>query len=413
MVANQEKTPPELIFAMDQFAEYYAHHDIDNVPGLQSREFGFMFFNKGFVHRHVGFPRREELQRYVAERAPSHAYYSSAYFERPGAKTMAEKGWLGADLIFDLDADHVKGSEGLPYDQMLLRVKEELIRLYDRFICSDLGFTEDQTEIVFSGGRGYHVHVYADSVKKLGSHERREIVDYITGTDLDLNLLLSSTIVEESERGKPMRSTRLPMVTDGGWYGKARNGLNAFLGQLEAMPREQVIELLTAEGMKKTQASRIHNVLFEQGRMERMLNEGILELLTDRDEDMKSLMSIVEKKVIRTEGGQTDEPVTSDIHRLIRLPGSLHGKTSLRVVSLSRDELTHFDPLRDAVAEFGEGAVTVYSTKTFTPESLGGESVQIKEGVNEIPVRLALFLILRRQVTLNPGRDDNTQRSSP
>ena len=33
---------------------------------------------------------------------------------------MGEKGWCGADLIFDLDADHiVKG----PYDQMLSRVK--------------------------------------------------------------------------------------------------------------------------------------------------------------------------------------------------------------------------------------------------------------------------------------------------
>lgn len=410
---NKQKTPPELEFARQQFASYYAHHQIDAVPDLRSREFGFMFFDKGFVHRHVGFAKREELQRYVVERAPSHAYYSSAYFERPGAKTMAEKGWLGADLIFDLDADHVKGSEGLPYNQMLQRVKEELIRLYDRYICSDLGFAEDQTEIVFSGGRGYHVHVYADSVRKLGSHERREIVDYITGTDLDLNLLLSSTIVEESERGKPMRSTRLPTATDGGWYGKARKGLNAFLGQLQAMPREQVIELLTAEGMKKSQASRIHSVLFEEGRMERMLDEGILELLTDRDEDMKSLMSIAQKRVVKSEGGQTDEPVTSDVHRLIRLPGSLHGKTSLRVVSLSRDDLTNFDPLRDAVADFGEGTVTVYSTKAFPSESLGGESVQIKEGANDIPVGNALFLILRRQVTLNPPKNSQPQRSSP
>ncbi|MCA1813180.1 MAG: hypothetical protein LC624_04420 [Halobacteriales archaeon] len=30
--------------------------------------------------------------------------------------------------------------------------------------------------------------------------------------------------------------------------------------------------------------------------------------------------------------GETDEPVTSDVKRLIRLPGSVHGKTGLRVV---------------------------------------------------------------------------------
>ena len=116
---------------------------------------------------------------------------------------------------------------------------------------------------------------------------------------------------------------------------------------------------------------------------------------------------------MKSEGGQTDEPVTSDVHRLIRLPGSLHGKTSLRVVSLSRDALTHFDPLRDAVADFGEGTVTVHSARAFTSESLGGESVQIEEGANDIPVRNALFLILRRQVTLNPPKDPPAQRSSP
>ncbi len=35
--------------------------------------------------------------------------------------------------------------------------------------------------------------------------------------------------------------------------------------------------------------------------------------------------------------------------RLIRLPGSLHGKTGLKVVTLTRDQMDDFDPLRDAV----------------------------------------------------------------
>ena len=40
---------------------------------------------------------------------------------------MAEKGWCGgADLIFDLDADHIVHG---PYDLMLARVKEETEKL--------------------------------------------------------------------------------------------------------------------------------------------------------------------------------------------------------------------------------------------------------------------------------------------
>ena len=51
---------------------------------------------------------------------------------------MSDKGWLGADLIFDLDADHIVRG---PYDVMLARVKEELFKLID-MLTSELGFFE-------------------------------------------------------------------------------------------------------------------------------------------------------------------------------------------------------------------------------------------------------------------------------
>ncbi len=404
--------PPELSFAARWFSEYYETHRVEEVPGFRGREFGFMFFDRGYVHRHLGFQDRSELGRYLADRAPSHAYYSTAYYERPGARTMAEKGWLGADLIFDLDADHVKGSEGLPYEQMLLKVKEQMIRLYDGFVCSDLGFGEDETEIVFSGGRGYHIHVYAESVRKLGSHERREIVDYITAADIDLGLLLSTTVVREGTRGKLLRSTRLPLASDGGWYGKSRMAINRLLDDLGKMTREEAVDLLVAEGMKKSQANRTYSLLFEEGRKEIMLRDSILDSLTEKDDELKRFLLVLQKKTIELMSGQTDEPVTSDIHRLIRLPGSLHGKTSLRVVSLTRDELTGFDPLRDASADFPDETVRVYSTSSFTSEPVGGEAAAVKEGFNELPVRTALFLLLRRKVTLQPpARKADVQQS--
>ena len=57
---------------------------------------------------------------------PSHIYYSSAYYQTPGAPTMDTKKSTGADLIFDLDADHlVRG----PYPVMLSRVREETVKL--------------------------------------------------------------------------------------------------------------------------------------------------------------------------------------------------------------------------------------------------------------------------------------------
>lgn len=400
MVASQQSVLPELVFARRQFADYYSRHSMSSVRNLESREFGFMFFDKTYVHRHVGFSDAASLGRYLSQKAPSHAYYSAAYYQKPWAGTMKEKEWLGADLIFDLDADHVRGSESLPYQQMLQRVKEVLMRLYDEFICADFGFSEKDTEIVFSGGRGYHIHVYSDAVRRMGNHERREIVDYITAQELDLGILLSTRAVEETGHGKTLKSTRLPELAEGGWYAKTRMALTRFLDSLESMTMEQAIECLTKEGMTKRQAERMHAVLFEEGRKSRLLNENILDLLTDRDGDMRKLISIIRGKSVEWMGGQTDEPVTSDIHRLIRLPGSLHGKTSLKVVSLTREELAGFDPLRDAVADFPEGTVSVLSERAFTSDPLGGEAVSLVEGLNEIPLSMALFLILRRKVTM-------------
>jgi len=44
---------------------------------------------------------------------------------------------------------------------------------------------------------------------------------------------------------------------------------------------------------------------------------------------------------------EIDEPVTIDIHRLIRYPGSLHGKTGFKVQELYPDDLDDFNPLNE------------------------------------------------------------------
>ena len=78
------------------------------------------------MRRHIGFSDRGEMESYILNLIPQHTYYSTAYYEKPYAGTMADKGWSGADLIFDLDADHiVRGA----YDQMLARVKVETEKL--------------------------------------------------------------------------------------------------------------------------------------------------------------------------------------------------------------------------------------------------------------------------------------------
>jgi len=52
------------------------------------------------------------LYKYILEeKTPIHLYYSSAYYEEPSADKMDLKGWLGSDLIFDIDSDHYPGCD--------------------------------------------------------------------------------------------------------------------------------------------------------------------------------------------------------------------------------------------------------------------------------------------------------------
>ena len=79
------------------------------------------------------------MRDFLKKNVPSHVYHSAAYYEIPGAPTMAKKNWLGADLVFDLDADHLEGSESMEYHQMLDMVKSQFQKLIDDFLLGDFG----------------------------------------------------------------------------------------------------------------------------------------------------------------------------------------------------------------------------------------------------------------------------------
>ena len=211
---------PEQEYAMRWFRDYYSRSAMPAPFDFTGREFGFMFFDKDFVRRHVGFRSPEDLGRYLVSQVPMHVYYSSAHYENPSAPKMEQKGWRGADLVFDLDADHIPGADKMSYEEMLYVVKQDMIRLLDDFLLGDLGFAENEVRITFSGGRGYHAHVQSDRVQRLGSHERSEVVDFVSGTDLDFEWIFKerSSMKKEFKTGtKVEMSTLIPPEGSGGW----------------------------------------------------------------------------------------------------------------------------------------------------------------------------------------------------
>jgi len=395
-------------FVMNMFSRHYREEALLMPERFAKREFGFMFFDRDFVMRHLSFPTRAALKKYLVEQVPSHVYYSCAYYEKPDAPTMAEKKWLGADLIFDLDADHVEGAKTLPYDKMLERVKEEVTRLLDEFLLGDLGFEEDDLRIVFSGGRGYHIHISNPRVLKLSSHERREIVDYVTGTGLDIDWVFPPTSFETGrfmDRIDTAQKRRMPGLADGGWRGRIRKGVDRLFEELddlnEATGLARLRELVSKANIElgKKTLDGLYDDLFSGKRgsrgIDRIRSEDTFEVFSEK-RHTDAFLAIAEVMVKGNMKGETDEPVTSDIKRLIRLPSSLHGKTGFEVVPLTREKLDSFNPFDDAVPKaFGNQLVRVVCEKPVQVR-LKGDSYSLDQGQNDVPEYVAVHLVCRR-----------------
>jgi len=358
------------MFLQKKFREYYSKAELELPRRFTRREYGFMFFEKSIMARHIAFSRSEEIRRFLIEKTPAHVFYSSAYYSKPYENDMRDKEWLGADLIFDLDADHLNLPENCTYEQMLVLVKKETKKLVEDFLIGDFGFKD--VELVFSGSRGYHIHVYDREVLNLNSRERREIIDYITANGIDLELMLGN------------ENYTIPSEREPGWYGRIGRAVREYADRIVSMEKsEAVAELKKIEGIGDKKAEKIYGGLKKLRGNPKIVNALPREFIEYLKENV----------AIELSRGETDEPVTSDIHRLIRLPTSLHGKTGLVVKPLSFEDFDEFDPLQDAIA-FGDGLLQMRVLKPFSI-NIKDFHANVKEGIIEMPEYAAVFACAR------------------
>jgi len=325
--------------------------------------------------RHVSFRGDDELNEFLRTRVPQHAYYSTALYENPSAPEMDEKGWLGAELVFDIDIDHVDtpckelhdtwrcrncgaegrgqlracpvcGSENLERkswvcDICINAARDEALKLLD-LLENDFGISRDEASITFSGHRGFHVHVQREDLLGLDQDARREISDYVRGLGLEVELLLR----------------------------RSKGGLYAFRYNAETPGWPGRIAKYSALMLS-----------------ERITGGSLPEL-------PKAEWTRLIKLAVDELSAKIDEKVTIDVHRLIRLPGTLHGKTGLKVLELSASELealTAEDILRRALV-FGNEEVRVRIDKP--PSRALFYTVEGSSGVIKAPLHLALYLCL-------------------
>ena len=372
-----------------RFGDFYRRSEVTLPPRADDREWGYIPWTSGpdtTMVRHKSTLDLGNTAAFLERERPRHVYFSAGSYEAPGASTMEQKGWLGSDLVFDLDADHLPsvtlGED--TYAQMLAKCKDALYRLLD-FLERDFGF-EDLT-VTFSGGRGYHVHVRDEGVYDLEREERREIVDYVRGNELDLETLVREETVEGLGLKNPTNKRMLP--TDGGWGRRVTARLEAFADDLmERGEADSVASLSAFEGVGEKSARAIYNAVSNNTAAVRAGN-------VDVHPAFLKVARMYIDETVEAENAPIDEPVTTDTNRLIRFPGTLHGGSGFEVQRLTREQLDDFDPLVDAIPETFVGHDITVDVQAERTLELLGETLTVRPGVVSVPEYAGVFLMAR------------------
>ncbi len=363
--------------------------------------------------RHRSFNTINRFHAVLADVVPSDVYHSCAYYENPDYD-MDKKGWIGSDVVFDIDADHIPTSCNKIHDEFrcvkcgfegrgitpevcpcceatkfetkiwacdlcIQSAREEATKLLD-MLEKDFGFSKSEIHTFFSGHRGYHIHLEDEAVRSLDAMARKEIVDYVTG--LGLSILDKEKSEKRGKRGES--KSKHFALHDFGWNRRLKAGMERFLQNASPEDLKEVAIRNKALLDKKDAV------------IERAINDGRWDSIPGVS--VQTWLKLSEH-VREAEAAKIDTVVTTDIHRLIRMNGTLHGKTGLRKVEFPASDLESYDPFVGAVA-FKKGNVKV--SVSDAPEfRLGGETLgPYKNQTVELPVAAAVLLICKKRAVL-------------
>lgn len=364
----------------NSFREYYfKSKHVEEPRHIEEREFGYTLFGEKGMIRHLSFPSMGELVATLLRETPSDFFCSNGYYKFP-TKTMQEKEWVGADLIFDIDgkdldlpciASHsfaacsncglvtqtemrafscasCHGSRAdnisVPCIRCVDASKKETKKLMG-FLRSDLGIGQEQTRVYFSGNNGFHIHVIDDEFAKLDSAARSDLVGFLLGS----GFMPESIGVRKAQDGKPC-VVKFPR------------------GGIEYGWRRRMAEKLKIDGSSPL---RLYNTVSNMG-------------------GYSAFKSALEKSAIEM-GVRVDAQVTTDVHRIFRMPGTLNSKSGM--AKMLCNDLETFDPFSEACV-LGDARVQV-KIRCPVKFRLKGKSFNISKESAELPAYAAVFLICK------------------
>lgn len=380
---------PENVFVRNKFREYYSGEGRKFLLPVEftSREFGVGWEDK-IDYRHKSFANENELRDYLAREAPFYISYSTARYSFPGARPMEKKNFQGADIAFDLDKPRSQPEHDhstVMCEFCLEKTREDALLFVEEFLLDDFGLSEKEIQIVFSGSKGYHFHVHTPQVQKLSSNARKELCDYVAAYGVEAGKLFTE---DKFGTRKADYSLLGPSFESKGWGAKVFTAIRKF------------VETAGEAKLKESGLSPQKTKLFLEKRTEilQKISSGRWSSPQGLEEFWKELAA----KAISDKRVELDAPVSFDMARLIRMPGSLHGDTGLLTVTLSKNELSKFEPLKDAVV-FKKGFVQVEGTPFLAASrvSFMGQEFGVVSGLKtEVPEGLAVMLLRKGKAQL-------------
>ena len=387
MIVADKSTSLNIMLLRNAFREYYFRYSkIPETPEhIEQREFGYMQFGAGMI-RHLSFRNIGELLAILIKEVPSDVYCSNAYYRFP-TYPMQEKQWIGADLIFDIDAkdlhlpcefthsyfvctncSQVQDSKFelcpscntgkltqtlIPCNKCNYALKKEVKHLVDLLI-NDLGIKEKSIRIYFSGNNGYHIHVLDNEFYRLDSQARSDIAGYIMGNDIRAE----SIGVRKASSSSSVVDFSVKFPKSGMMYGWRRR-------------------LAKKLGIDQLSISKLDKIVQQKGGYSGFKSELL--------------------KMAREMGIRIDPLVTMDVHRVFRMAGTLNSKSGLTKVLCK--EIESFDPPRDAC--FLTDKEVNVNIKSPIKLKLKGQSFSLKKQTTKLPAYAAIYLICKRlaQVT--------------
>ncbi|MFH1107045.1 MAG: DNA primase catalytic subunit PriS [Candidatus Micrarchaeota archaeon] len=374
----------EKAFAQEAFKEYYRRH-LKAPPQIYAREFGFGF-EKKIDFRHRAFETETALQEFIQREAPLYMSYSAAYYRYPAAQPMQNKEFLGADLVFDLDAQTAHEAHNPVFcHECFEGVRKECIELVDEFLLHDFGFPAEELRVNFSGQKGFHIHVRSERVRSLSAEARRQLINYATAGGLNLAKILARQ-KRASDSGRAVEVLRGPTENSKGWAGKLYRAATGLIGRGDA-------EEMRAIGLTRPQMQKLaENREAVLGKM----RQGNWDYLRGMEKAWENLL----QRTVKMHGVEVDRNVTYDLARLIRLPDSLHGDTGFIAKTMKMPELAVFDPTRDATAFDDRKPVRVTATEAVN-FGFAGKTVDLKAHEQRtLPFNVAMLLVCKKKAAL-------------